>query len=162
MSRACMPAQSLPPCVRPSATTSSSTSRSSSRPTWRRSSPSREEVSDEPVAGQGSNAVEGPGLLEQVSGAEDDLQARLAAQPPLREAVEAQDLGVAAADDEQRGGSDACQHVAGEVGASAARDDRANALRALGGRDERGGRACAGPEAADWQAPEAGGQIADR
>ena len=50
--------------------------------------------------------------------------------------IQSDDLRIPAADDEQRGGLHLAERIAGQIGASAAGDDRVHALRALGRGDQ--------------------------
>lgn len=68
------------------------------------------------VDGEASDLFEGPGFLEQVGGAVDDLQPVLASQLCLRGAVEVDDDVVVTTDYEQRWSLDSDKSRAGEFG----------------------------------------------
>lgn len=102
----------------------------------------------EPSSGQPCDALERPRLLEQVRGAGDHVHPHLRAHARRRRAVHADHGDVVASDDQERGGGHARQGVLGEIGPSAAGDDGED-LRPLGGRDQGGPAARAGPEIAD-------------
>src|SRR5829696_1749555 len=82
--------------------------------------PSDGEPAGEPGDGQLGHLFQGPWLLEQVTGARDDLQARLAAEPVQGGPVELQHLGVESADDQQGGRQHASQGGPGQEGGAGA------------------------------------------
>ena len=65
--------------------------------------------------------------------------------------VERDDLLVAAADNEEGGGSNVGEGGAGQVGADAAGDDSADRVRAIRGGNQGSRGTGAGPEETDWQ-----------
>src|SRR5215218_5656087 len=108
-----------------------------------------DQVAREPAGGQPRDLLERSRLLEEVRGTGYDLQPLLHAKLIERFLVHADHGHVVAADDQERGRPDEGQGVARQVGASAARDDRAHLT--LCRRDQRRRRAGAGAEVADPQ-----------
>src|SRR5208283_5672994 len=107
------------------------------------------DVTDEPVAGDFSDALQRSRLLEEMGGAGDDVEARLAAKPTQRPSVELEHFMIEAADDQQRGRFDMRQALGGEVGASAARHDGGDRRRLLRRGDQGRGGSRAGAEEPD-------------
>ncbi len=82
--------------------------------------------------------------------ARHDLQPRLGPHGPLRGAIHLDDRRVVGAHDQQRRRAHLAQQGGRrQIGPPATRDHRAHDLGALGGGDQRSGRAGAGTEAAD-------------
>ncbi len=81
-----------------------------------------------------------PGLLEQVRGAGNDLDAMFAPELTRRLAVEGEHSVVQGADDEQRRGADGAEPWPGEVGTPASGHDRRDVGVRPRGREERGRR----------------------
>ena len=83
------------------------------------------------------------GLGEEMAGARDDFQGLRSAQSREGLPVELDNHVIGPADDQQRRCVNLGQDIARKIGASAARDDRADAIAKLRRRDERRRRPCA-------------------
>jgi hypothetical protein len=96
----------------------------------------RVEVAHEPFGGEVRNSFEGAGPNDQMRRPLHDLQVRLAGQPSRRRPMELQHHHVIPADDQQRGLAHRFEVPAGQVGTTAARNDRRYSRWPLGGSDE--------------------------
>ena len=95
----------------------------------------------DPLGREPGDRRERAGLREQVICAVDHRQLMRTAQDRAGLAVQREHLGVAVADEQQRGRNDPGQAIAGQIGAASAGDDGANRITQRRGRSQGSGRA---------------------
>lgn len=91
----------------------------------------------EPISRKSSNLLQRSRLFEEVRSPPDDLELLLDTQLLHRFVVHADHREIFSTYDQERGSLNTGEVLSGEVGTSAARDDRANVSRSLGRRDQR-------------------------
>jgi hypothetical protein len=105
----------------------------------------------EPVAGQLGGACQGPRLLEQMCGTLNDAEVRFAPHLLSGLAVEAENDGVLAADDESGGRTHGPEAGTGEIRPATSGHDRRDVSLGRRGSSKCGGRTGAGAEKSKWQ-----------
>jgi len=91
------------------------------------------EEAPEPLARDPGDLLERAGLLEEMRGAGDDLDALLASEPSVCPRVQVEDRLIGSPDDEQGGTGHTIERLFGEVGSAATRDYCTDSKRVFSG-----------------------------